>query len=169
MFVLDSKDTIMEKNDKTLLYWVHQGHNLRKWRDDYGIEIDTFAQQMDMEVKDIAQLEMSQFLPDKLLKKIVARFHVSLDMLKETKELLPSSYTSTTYMTFTGNGSVSGVNIFNGLGWTNTTIHNSPTIHPLDKVCELYERMLKWQNDKIQILEKELAKIKKELISLRKS
>lgn len=158
----------MEENNASTVYWVHQGHNLRKWRENHGIEIDAFARKMDMEVKEIDRLEMSQMIPDKLLKKILSLFCVPLEELKEREEPFPSSYTSTTHTTFTNNGSVSGVYTFNGPGWTNANISNSPTIHPVKQICEMYERMLERSTDKIQTLEKQITEMQTELTSLLK-
>lgn len=141
---------------------------MRRWLNIQGIGPDTFAGQRCMEIKDVARLEMSQVIPCKILKKIVAKFRIPLAFLKETEELLPFSYTVTNYITFTGNGPITGVNLFNGPGWETTTIHSSPTIYPLDKICEIYERRIKELEYQKQVLEQRIAALEKGFRPLRR-
>lgn len=76
---------------------------------------------------------------------------------------LPSSVTTTNHTTFDHNGFVNGVNQFSGAGWTNTTFYTSPIIHPIEKVCELYERIIKDKDSKLQELEKRVADLEKKV------
>lgn len=81
---------------------------------------------------------------------------------------LPSSVTTTSHTTFDHNSFVNGVNQFSGTGWTNTTFYTSPIIHPIEKVCELYERIIKDKDSKLQDLEKRVTELDKKVESFLK-
>lgn len=79
------------------------------------------------------------------------------------EELVPPSVEITNHNAFERNGFVNGVNQFNGAGWTNTTIHSSPIVYPLEKVCELYERIINEKDRRLQNLEKRVAELEKKV------
>lgn len=78
-------------------------------------------------------------------------------------ESIPPSVTNTNHNTFDHSGFVNGVNQFNGAGWTNTTVYSSPIVYPLEKVCELYERIINDKDRKLQDLEKRVADLEKKV------
>lgn len=141
-------------------YWIHQGHNLQKWRKAKGMGLEMLAREAGMSPEEIFQLEMSRVIDDAILRKMAAIFSISPESLKETKELMPLYESSSCYYTtFTNNGSVNGVNENGGSHWQNPQLNSYPTIHPLDKVVELYERIVAEDNKRIKELEKKLSEL----------
>ena len=151
----------MKTKNESNICRVHQGHNLSTWRKEHNVDPEVFANQLGITVEDVSQIEMSRIIPSELLKKIVILFRIPLESITERVEPFPSTMTVTNTNTFTSNGSVNGVNECSGACWNNTTFTNSPTIHPIDKVCELFDRLLHEKDRMQQDFERRLSELEK--------
>lgn len=158
----------MQAKNKSKVYRVHQGHNLNRWLKKHDVALDTLAQQLGMDVKEVSQLEMSPVIPDNLLEKIITLFSIPLESITKRVEPLPITplITNTTSATFSNNGCVNEVNQHCDSGWTTIEFNTSQTIYPIDKICELYERILNNKDSKLQDLEKRVADLEKKVRSL---
>lgn len=157
----------METKNESNAYQVHQGRILCKWCAEHGIKLETFAQRLGMEIKDVSLLETSPVIPGYLLEKILTLFSIPAENIAKKVEPVTSTVATANHTTFHHNGIVNGVNQISGAGWTNTTFYTSPTIYPIEKVCELYERMLK-ENNKVHLLEKRIADLEQKVSFLLK-
>lgn len=145
----------MDKKHEESLCWIHQGHNVRSVREANGMEIEVLASKLGLSVDDLYGLEARRRIEEELLVKIAAILSVPVEVLKEKEEPIPMYETHTNYKTtFIKNGSVNGTSENGGAHWEHTTFHASPTIHPIDKMAELLERMLTYNENRIQELEK---------------
>lgn len=126
----------------------HHGRNIKRLRDILGVKQEVVALELGVSQQRVSELEQHAVIDDELLEKISKALNVPVDRIKEFNEEGLVQYISGN--TFENNDSpnvgVSGSgNFYN---------------HPIDKVTELFERLLKEQNERIAKLEKEVAKKK---------
>ena len=141
---------------------VHQGNNLHNCRKAKGMTLEALASKVGISVEEAFHLEASPVINDQLLEKLAAILNVSIEKLKEAEQDMPFYETTTNYLNnFTNNSVVNGVNEPGGSHWEDMSFSSNPIIHPIDKISELYERML-------SITQSELEKTKSELEQSRK-
>nr|WP_314497919.1 helix-turn-helix transcriptional regulator [uncultured Chryseobacterium sp.] len=124
---------------------VHQGRNVKRFREMLGIKQEALAFDLGDEwnQKKVSLLEQKETIDDLLLKKIS-------EILKIPVEA---------FQNFNEENAVNVIaNTFNNHDHSNpqfaSLITNSPSFNPIDRVVELYERMLEQQKDMIDKLEK---------------
>ena len=128
-----------ETNDK-----IHQGRNVKRFREMLGIKQEVLATELgdDWNQKKISLLEQKETIEPDLLEQVAKALKVPVEAIKNFSE-------------------EAAINI---IGNTVTNHDNAavlnfhPTFNPLDKVIELYERMLK---DKSEMIEKLEGMVKK--------
>jgi transcriptional regulator with XRE-family HTH domain len=123
---------------------IHQGRNVKRIREILGIKQDALAIDLGISQQAISALEQKEALDRNMLEKVAKVLRVSPEVIKNFNEEAA----------------------FNIIG---NTVHNHdnsavinyyPTFNPIDKMVELYERMLKDKNEMIERLEKLLAEKK---------
>ena len=113
---------------------VHIGKKISRIREIRGIKQDFLAGELGVSQQTISKIEQSEEVDDSMLEKIADVLGVSAEAIKNFSEEA----------------------IFNIIG--NTYHDNSASLNyqcsfnPLDKVVELYERLLKSEQDKVEIL-----------------
>lgn len=113
---------------------VHIGRKISRIREIRGIKQDFLAGELGVSQQTISKIEQSEEIEDSMLEKIADVLGVSAEAIKNFSEEA----------------------IFNIIG--NTYNDNSASLNyqcsfnPLDKVIELYERLLKSEQDKVEIL-----------------
>ncbi|WPO84226.1 helix-turn-helix transcriptional regulator [Chryseobacterium sp. JJR-5R] len=131
---------------------VHQGRNLKRFREMLGIKQDALAFDLGEEwtQKKISILEQKEVIEENLLQKISQIMKIPVEA----------------FQNFDAEAAINIIsNTFNNHDHSSpqfaSVINNSPSFHPLDKVVELYdekialyERMLKEKNEMIEKLEK---------------
>ena len=123
-----------ETNDK-----INQGRNVKRFREMLGIKQETLASELgdDWTQKKISLLEKKETIEPDLLEQVAKALKVPVEAIKNFSE-------------------EAAINI---IGNTVTNHDNAavlnfhPTFNPLDKVIELYERMLKEKTEMIEKLE----------------
>lgn len=123
---------------------IHQGRNVKRFREMLGIKQEALALELgdDWNQRKISLLEAKEVIEDGLLEQVAKVLKVPADAFKNFDEEAAVSFISSTFND-------------NAIGYAGTY---SPTYNPLDKVVELYERMLKEKDSKIELLEKLLDK-----------
>lgn len=133
---------------------VHQGHNVRIAREVKGIKQEVLAEQMKTTQPTISKHENSRIVEDGWLEKYAEALGVSIDFLKTWEE---NAKTIVFESNVVNNQDNAGTNTH--VGYTND--NNNAMLNPLDKVTELYERLLKEKDEKYTTLEKRVQNLEK--------
>lgn len=124
---------------------VHEGRNLKRIREMLQVKQATLAQALggDWNQKKISQLEDKEAIDPQILDEVAKALKVSPEAIKNFDEEAANHYINTFNDSSVNNGAV---------GCSNYNC----SFNPIDKVVELYERMLKDKNEMIESL-KELV------------
>ena len=123
----------------------HIGRKISRIRELRGMKQETLAEELGISQQSVSHLEQSEKIEDSKLEQIAKVLGVILGVTKEGIE----------------NFSEEAVfNIMNNTFQDNSSNNNNYlcTINPLEKIVELYERLLKAEQDKIAYMEKLLNK-----------
>ena len=131
--------------DKTTSRKIHQGRNIKRFREILGIKQEALAFDMGVSQSSISDYESKETLDDKVLEKIAGFLKVPVEAIKNFDENQAVSIFSNTV---NNNDNATGNSLYN----------YCPTFNPLDKMVELYERMLQQQKEMIEKLEKLINK-----------
>ena len=119
----------------------HHGHSIKRIRDMLGIKQETLAAELNMTQQAFSKLEQKEQIEDEMLDKIAKILHVSTEALKTMSEEATINYINT----FTDNE--------NGHFFTQNCQYS---FIPIDKIVELYERLVKAEQEKVALLEEQL-------------
>ncbi len=114
---------------------VHEGRNVKRIREILGMKQEALAYDLGLSQQAISQLEQKEALDAEILGKIAAVLKVPVEAIKNFDEQAAINVISNTFHDNSAN---------------NVNYHC--TFNPLDKVVELYERMLKDKNEMIEKL-----------------
>ena len=124
---------------------VHQGRNIKRFREMLGIKQEALAFDLGDEwnQKKVSLLEQKETIDDLLLQKISEILKIPVEAFQNFDEENAVNVIANTYsfQDFSDNAVASGFNY-------------QPSFNPVDKVVELYERMLEQQKSMIDKLEK---------------
>lgn len=118
---------------------IHEGRNVKRIREILGVKQDSLAFDLGLSQQAISQLEQKEALDADMLERIAKVLKVPVDAIKNFDEQAAINIISTNF-TSHDHSTMNGVNYY-------------PTFNPIDKVVELYERMLKDKNEMIDRLE----------------
>lgn len=117
---------------------MHLGRKISRIREIRGIKQDFLATELGVSQQTISKIEQSEEVEDATLEKIANVLGVSAEAIKLFNE---ESILSIISNTFTSNDSS-----------TINAINIQPTFNPIDKIVELYERLLASEREKIELL-----------------
>lgn len=112
------------------------GSNVRRWREWRGINQDVLAEKVGVSQATFSGYEKRDKLEEETLEKIAKALDIPLEAITEI-------------------GTDSSINIFSGTWQDNSSSqqnYSNLTYNPLDKVVELYERLLKAEQEKVTML-----------------
>ncbi|WP_128330707.1 helix-turn-helix domain-containing protein [Apibacter sp. HY039] len=118
---------------------VHQGRNIKRLREMLGIKQESLAFDLGVSQATVSDYEQKEDLDDKILEKVSSALKVPVEAIKNMTDEATVNYINT----FNDSAVNHGIN----------TNYNC-TFNPLDKVVELYERMLKDREELIEKLSK---------------
>ncbi|MBX2923810.1 MAG: helix-turn-helix transcriptional regulator [Chitinophagaceae bacterium] len=127
---------------------IHQGRNIKRFREMLGIKQDALAADLgdDWNQQKISLLEQKETIDAPLLRQISNALKIPVEAIQNFDEEAAIAY----------------INTFNDSSSNHGTIGNNYnctlTFNPLDKMIELYERMLQQQREMIEKLEKLIEK-----------
>lgn len=137
-----NKSYRIEIMEETAVKRNNHGLNVRRWREWRGINQDVLAEKVGVSQATFSSYEKKEKLETETIEKIAKALDVPVEAITEV-------------------GNDNSINIISGTWHDNSgTIINNPTFNPLDKVIELYERLLKAEQDKVAMLQ-EIIKDKK--------
>ncbi|MGV3528658.1 MAG: helix-turn-helix domain-containing protein [Flavisolibacter sp.] len=120
---------------------VHEGRNVKRIREILGIKQEALALDLGISQQAISALEQKEALDKDMLEKVAGALKVSPEAIKNYNDEATISIISNTFHDFKDNAIASAMNY-----------HCS--FNPLDKIVELYERLLQLEREKIELLKK---------------
>ncbi|PQA93236.1 transcriptional regulator [Chryseobacterium shigense] len=125
---------------------IHQGRNIKRFREMLGIKQEALAFELgdDWNQKKISLLEQKEMVESDILAQVAKILKVPAEAIENFDEEQAVNIISNTF-TSNDTSTLNAVNI-------------QPTFNPLDKMVELYERMLQQQKEMIEKLERLLEK-----------
>jgi len=112
----------------------HDGRNVKRIREILGMKQDVLAASLGLSQQAISQLEQKEALDKELLEKIAAALKVPVEAIKNFDEEKAIFNIQNNY-----DSSTSNVNY---------------QFNPIDKIVELYEKLIKSEREKVEMLEK---------------
>ena len=112
------------------------GANLKRWREWRGIKQEVLADKIGVSQATLSGYEKKDELEPEVLEKITKALDIPIEAITELNE-----------------GAL--INIYSGTWQDNATAAGSiqnQTINPIDKIVELYERLLKAEQEKVAML-----------------
>lgn len=134
----------MEAEELQVSKMVHHGHNVKHARMDKNMKQETLSSLINLTQSTVSKYESMRVIEDKVLEKFAKALEVPVEDLKTLEEEAPMMFFENNNIE-TNNGNGFGNNIA-------STINN-----PLDKINELFERLLKEKDERIAMLEKQLT------------
>lgn len=126
---------VIEKQEKR-----HMGQNLQRIRVYLGVKQDALASDLKMSQQSVSKIEQQEEIEDDLLKSIAEALGVSPELIRNF-DLERAVYNI-------NHNNYREATISEGA----TTFAISQQINPLEKIVELYERLLQSEREKIEIL-----------------
>lgn len=116
----------------------HIGRKIERIRTLKGIKQDTLAGALGVTQAAISKMEQSEEVDDERLQKVADVFGVTIETIRNFDE----------------NAAVNNLNTFND----NSAFNFQCQFNPIDKIVELYERLLQSEREKNELLEKQIEK-----------
>ena len=120
---------------------VHHGRNVKRFREIFGVRQEAMAFELDMTQQNFSRLEQKKEIDDDTLEKIAGILKIPVNAIKNLSDESVVNIISNT-LHDNDNAYGSSVNYF----------HYS-TFNPVEKIVELYERILQEKNEKIALYE----------------
>lgn len=145
----------MEAEDLTLNGRIHHGRNIKRTRIEKQIKQDALCDLVHLSQSAISKYEKMRVIDDEMLERFAKALDVPVEELKELEEEAPMVVFENNTNNIENNqgGSVNTIGLNGEIG--GNTINN-----PLDKVNELFERLLKEKDERIALLEEQLREWK---------
>lgn len=130
----------METDYTDTIGWhnVHHGRNIRRLREILGVKQEAIAIALDVTQQQISKLESKEEIEDETLEKIARVLKISPDAIKNYSEEAAMNFVTNTFHDNSTGG-------YCGSGNSNSYYC---TFNPIDKIVELYERMLKMERER---------------------
>ncbi|MCT3846062.1 helix-turn-helix transcriptional regulator [Elizabethkingia anophelis] len=121
---------------------IHQGRNIKRFREMLGIKQEALAFELgdDWNQKKVSLLEQKETVESDILAQVAKILKVPAEAIENFDEEQAVNVISNTF-TSNDTSTLNAVNIH-------------PTFNPIDKMVELYERMLQQQKEMIEKLER---------------
>lgn len=134
---------------------IHHGRNVRRTRENKGIGQTELADLVHLSQPTVSRYEMSSKIDKDMLLRFANALKVPVEYLETLEEDAQTIVFQNNTITNTDNGTVaSGTAVIDNLT-------QAPIINPLDKISELYERLLKEEKEKVDALEKRISELEK--------
>ena len=145
---------------------VHHGHNIRRFRIEKNMNQEVLSQLVHLSQSVVSKCEQMRVIDDEMLHRFSRALGVPFEYLKSLEE----DAQTVVFENNTVNNSeqsAGGANISMGIVKSDTedSINDSRVnnFNPIDKITELYERLLKEKDEKYAALERRLQNIEKSL------
>ncbi len=128
---------------------IHQGHNVKRIRELLGVKQEALAIELgdDWNQQKISLLEQKEVIEPGLLEQVAKALKVPADAVKNFSEEAAINVISNTFNSH-DSSTLNAVNYY-------------PTFNPLEKVIELFERLLASEKEKTDLMKEILNKLNK--------
>lgn len=126
--------------DTVIMPRVHQGRNIKRFRDILGVKQEALAAKLEMTQQAFSKLEQKEQIDEKTLSKVAETLQIPVEAIKNMTDEAAFNIIGNTFQ----NDSSAYVYQY------------KCNFNPIDKVVELYERMLKAEQEKIRLLQEAL-------------
>ncbi|WP_455584005.1 helix-turn-helix domain-containing protein [Bacteroides sp.] len=133
---------------------VHHGHNIRRTRIEKGIKQDAMAKLVNLSQPAVSRYEQTKVIDDEMLRRFSRALNVPVEYLKTLEEDAPSVVFENI-----SNDVHDNDNISTPSGYAQSTTNN---FNPIDKITELYERLLKEKDEKYAALEQRIRNLEQQ-------
>jgi len=123
---------------------VHEGRNIKRIREMLGIKQEALAMELGINQQKISLLEQKEIIEPQLLEDVAKALKVPVEAIKNFDEGAALNIISNTF-TSQDTSTLNAINYY-------------PTFNPIDKLVELYERMLKEKDEIIDTLKELIGK-----------
>lgn len=135
---------------------VHHGRNIRRTRIEKNIKQDALSKLVHLSQPAISKYEKMRVIDDEMLQRFARALDVPLDYLKNLEE----DAQTVVFENNTVNNSDEASASIGGYVEENHRVNN---FNPIDKITELYERLLKEKDEKYEALERRLQHIEQNM------
>lgn len=111
----------------------NHGANIRRWREWRGVNQDVLAEKIGVSQATFSGYEKKAKLETEILEKVANALDIPVEAITELEE-------------------GSAINIINAHD-NQSIVNYSPTFNPIDKIVELYDKLLKAEQEKVAILQ----------------
>lgn len=118
---------------------IHIGKNISRVRSLRGIKQEALALDLNTSQTEISHIEQSESIDEELLEKIAKALNVTSEVIKNFDE-------NTAFYTINNN-------VENNT-FSESSVAIQQEFNPIDKIIELYERLLQSEKDKLELLQK---------------
>lgn len=142
----------METEELQIGRRVHHGHNIKRTRVEKDIKQEAMAQLVHLSQPAVSKYEKMSVIDEEMLQRFARALEVPVDYLKTLEEDAPSIIFESITNDIHDNTDVTSVGLIEN---DNRTNH----FNPLDKITELYERLLKEKDERYAVLEARIQKL----------
>ena len=126
----------------------NQGANVRRWREWRNINQDVLAEMIGVSQATMSGIEKKEIIEPETVKKIAKALDIPVEAITELAK-------ENSVNIFSGSWNWSDQASLQNIGGA-ATATVAPTFNPIDKVAELYERLLRSEQEKISLLQEVL-------------
>lgn len=139
---------------------VHQGRNIRRTRIEKNIKQEALSELVHLSQPAISKYEKMRVIDDEMLQRFARALNVPLDYLKNMEE---DAQTVVFENNTVNNNDKASASIDGYIAENNAENNGVNNFNPIDKITELYERLLKEKDEKYAALERRLQHIEQSL------
>jgi transcriptional regulator with XRE-family HTH domain len=132
----------METNTTNPSPKVHHGRNIKRLREMLGVKQEHIASELNMTQQAVSKLEQKEEIEEDVLAKVAKALNVPTDAIKNLSDEATFNIIANSYHD------------------QSSAVIYQCNFNPMDKVVELYERLLAAEKDKVAMLEKLLEEKK---------
>ena len=144
---------------------VHHGHNIRRTRRLKGVKQLALADTMEMSQQTISRYESMPEIDEMMLQKFAKALNVPVETLKAAEENASMVVFENNTVTNNNEGGASSSTLshYEGNDVNDVNDNRTTILNPIEKIIELYERLLEEEKGKFAALEQRLQAVEKKL------
>lgn len=119
----------------------HIGRKIGRIRELRGIKQEALAHELGLSQQTVSRLEASETLDEETLQKVAAALGVTPEAIRNYNEEAVLNIINNTFNNHDNSATLQG-----------HVIHYCPSFNPIDKLVELYERLLQSEREKVELL-----------------
>ena len=143
---------------------VHHGHNIRRFRIEKNMNQEVLSQLVHLSQSAVSKYEQMRVIDDEMLHRFSRALGVPFEYLKSLEEdaqtVVFENNTVNDSEQYTGGAKISLGTVKSYTEGVDNRVNN---FNPIDKITELYERLLKEKDEKYAALERRLQNIEQSL------